>query len=430
MNAEYSTLQSIYNFNEHNIISRENARFFLNSLYRKCYVVAVTMKRFNMAISLENAVKVSHNLFDKEEERENVIAQIKSIYNNDNFIPLQNPIAELRKNYHENFSRDMGEYFSQPRTGDEIREKLKTGLVNLASTNLFQDVDSLENMVDDYIDSPVDSEFKKYRLNNMWLRELFGEYLYSQLYNITAVPGGYKTTILHNIMLDLLESGNDGLLVSLEDRKSFASRKMIASKCNMAKLDVINKEVDLQHIKNTFSNIKGTLYIADASRTAEELYDLIASYIVSFGVKFIGFDFLQAVSNEKGQDDTASVNNLAQVFLKINKEFNVPIISTSQTTKDKVQKVLKDNYQLGGGDEKSSSKVFDFLRYAYYLMPYSKTMSEDGRDLEIIRMTCDKATIGNGKHKAWLIFIDGATGVIHSVKRTDYILQNNKENRE
>jgi hypothetical protein len=205
--------------------------------------------------------------------------------------------------------------------------------------------------------------------------------------------------------------------MSLEDSSQFARNKLLAALTGGEKELINNKEVPLEVIDKKMSTLKGRLKIADRARKPDELYDFISAMVIEHNLKFVFYDFYQASEADRGMSDLEKITAVARVLWRINKEFKIPVFSTSQTTKDNVVNVIEKGADLHLGDEKGGGVISDLARYAYYMMPRSP---DDATGYDVVKILCDKATYGNQKWRAWNLLFNGASGTIEGCKDTEY----------
>lgn len=413
MNAEYLVLYSAYVEKDKSVVSVDNLKYFENDVFRSVYSLCVALKRANLPINTQNAIKVAYRAIREPQEQVKVIEEIKNLYESD-IMPSPDPIMDLRSQYFDNLQKTTINFLNKKRNQEELKNMFTKMLNKISTSGIYESVQTLGNIFEDYKKKKAEEIFSKISLSNAYLREWLGNDIFGQLYSITGVPGSYKSTILYNIIFDILYTGHKGLHLSWEDSNIFTVMKMIAAEMKYEKYDIIDKNLEKINIKNIEKQIepvKDNLYIDDMTRNPDELYEITSNYIINNNINFITLDFLQMIDPKNNQTELQALNDAIRVLLNVNKQFNVPIIFLNQTTAEISRRVMDGSVELGPGMEKGTGNIFERVRYAYYITPDSKT--QNGDDIKIL---CGKNTLADKRGRRWIISMNGSSGYIQGIR--------------
>ncbi len=192
------------------------------------------------------------------------------------------------------------------------------------------------------------------------LINIFGEYIYPQMYSILARPGDFKTTLLLELILEFNRLGKKGILISLEDSSRMASSKLMSLHSAIAKKDIILGQYDKQKYDTSLETFNDNIWIMDRIRTPDELFQDLHNKLSVGDFKWIAIDYLQIIKGMKRMSEYEKISLLDANLLQLNKEFGIHVHRLTQSTKEKIS----GQGFLGIGDEKGSGEISHNSRYS------------------------------------------------------------------
>jgi predicted ATP-dependent serine protease len=298
------------------------------------------------------------------------------------------PESLLVESYLNCVQADTVRYFSTSRTMHETKDYINTLHAQLSKNAFHSDVISLHEAIHE-IENAKYPIVPAYELQDERLKKIFHRINAAPI-GITGTPGSGKTTIAMMVAGDLLKQGYNGLHIGMEDSKYVSSVKLSSYLTGIPKEAILHKQ---QRSFERLSEIKtGTLHIGDKTRNPQEVEELIRSFIITHQTHFVMVDFIQCVKKMRGHDSLQTIEDMMERMKSICTDERIPVILLSQINTADVRDILKSKKRLSAGTEQGGGRIFQLLRYAYYITPI-----ESFSDLRTVDVYCGKGTYGAGK---------------------------------
>lgn len=417
MNAEILYLYTIFTTNRApELLKRMDARKYMgNKSNQEIFLLSLALHKAKMPINEENLTKIIHRSNTERTRAEKIVEKVREIYKLDKVPPVA-PYEALRESYYNGIVKSNIDLIQTNPNIEQYKQFVKQAYdkLNFNSGDKWTTFgEEIEKLREELKTGKEPQTFNKVPLKSYAMKEIFGTHMISQKYDITGVPGGYKTTLLHNLMLDMLQNeGVRGAYLSMEDLTAFSARKLLATAADIDKGSLImNNKITEEQIDEAIKVLNvNSLYIKDNAGTATEIYEWLYNLIVTEDIKWFCIDFYQMVRREKGQTETDAIAELNEYIHQLITEFQVCGVCLSQTTATIARDVMSGGKFLQAGTEMGSAKIFQTARNSYYLTPVTK---------ELIRVVCGKRTLDGKKDINWNLKFRGYSGTIDSIEEVE-----------
>jgi len=369
-NGDYLYIHNIIHTKNASLIKLENARYLRDEYLINVFEYLFNLLCCKLPITEDNLLSIAMKSTRRNKDKD--IQLIKLIYA-DRRVPVMTPESLLVESYLNCVQAEMVRYFSTSRTMHETKDYINTLHGQLSKNAFHSDVISLHEAIHE-IENSQRPIIPAYELQDERLKKIFHRINAAPI-GITGTPGSGKTTIAMMVAGDLLKQGYNGL---------------------PSYLTGIPKEAILHKQQRSFerlSEIKtGTLHIGDKTRNPQEVEELIRSFIITHQTHFVMVDFIQCVKKMRGHDSLQTIEDMMERMKSICTDERIPVILLSQINTADVRDILKSKKRLSAGTEQGGGRIFQLLRYAYYITPI-----ESFSDLRTVDVYCGKGTYGAGK---------------------------------
>ncbi len=198
-----------------------------------------------------------------------------------------------------------------------------------------------------------------------------------------ADVGGYKSTLMMNIGLNILKQSQENVLyVSLEMPKRMLTNKIVARECNIKLTSLSNPEklteVDLNKIedeKNRLDSINSNLAIIEAteSMSTSQIRAQIEQHISLFKPRIVVIDYITILGPEKWyakQQPHAWVGYMCKALRQMGNKYGFCTISAAQLGRDAIKRLRtqKEGAQSVGSEDLRGSHDFSADADAIYAL--------------------------------------------------------------
>lgn len=319
----------------------------------------------------------------------------------------------LRTEYRENVFMAVKSIMEDIELEDDQKIKKMEKIINGASEHHDSvDIHELIDNLVDYAENPSKGEvIKRFKINDVLLNDIFGEYIYASPYLIAGRPGDYKTSLLIYLIHHLNQMGYHGLHFSLEDSKHIFGVKYSAINYNITKNDIFANTIpdkNLVHMK--LNKPDGHTHVYDRGIDKDDFKRTIRDHVRRYKIEFVTLDYVQLVRTH-GMSKHEGLGEFSYMVMEVCKEFELPVIMTAQLNRE------NEGMKPKLGNIKDCGSLEQDARYLYALWNSTTNSENNLRNLSILK----DSTKGLGDYQ---IVFNSQVGSIKSISKTKFKTKN------
>lgn len=306
------------------------AEMFYNSKNKSIFTAMKELEKIDLVTLGDYFEKNKTNI-----SRSEMAGLVNSVLTATNFKEYAKIVREkwIRRTTIENLSASIRNLYDEEQETENVMNVIKDGILKTASTSRFL-VEENPDLVDDW--------YKAYDKPRILLKtgiatvdNVVGGFSSTDLGLILADTNVGKTTLLLNMAIQMARAGKHVLFFSLEMSSEQLVSKMIAINENINAYEIFTRKTPKDHLHGAVENFK-KLPITIVSRGAITSQDVISEAYtrkLTGKVDVVMVDYIQLLTDFSKENETMRLTNIARNLKNFALTNEIPVITPVQVDK-------------------------------------------------------------------------------------------------